>query len=150
MTGKEFAAERVRRGYTQGTIAQLLGVSAPSVSRMESAQEVPAEHAQTLLNLPPATASVRGPYKAGKAAPAPRRATPAQPPRRAPTPPPLPATPVHAPAPEHLPEVVHKADEIGAVLLEGQDLARYWMRVTTLRQFILARRRLATGGTPCR
>jgi hypothetical protein len=57
---------------------------------------------------------------------------------------------VHAPAPEDLPEVVHKADEIGAVLLEGQDLARYWMRVTTLKQFILARRRLTAGGAPCR
>lgn len=146
MTGAEFAAARVQRGYTQGALAQVLGVSTATVARMEAAPEVSAEHARVLLGLPPAAGGSRGPYKAGKAASAARKAPPPLPRRQRATPVPAQAPAQAAPQAPPPVEVVHEADAIGAVLLEGADLHRYWGRVATWRQWLLARRRQRRGG----
>lgn len=148
MTGAEFAAARVQRGYTQGALAQVLGVSTATVARMEGAPEVPAGHAQVLLGLPPAPGGSRGPYKAGKAASAARKAPPPLPRRQRATPAPAQSQAQAAPqASPLLVEEVLEADAIGAVLLEGADLRRYWGRVATWRQWLLAKRRQQRGGS---
>lgn len=146
MTGAEFAAARVQRGYTQGALAQVLGVSTATVARMEAAPEVSAGHAQVLLRLPAAPGGSRGPYKAGKAANAARKAPPPLPRRERTVPTPVQPQARAAPRPAQPPEVVHEADAIGAVLLEGADLRRYWVRVATWRQWLLARCRQRRGG----
>jgi hypothetical protein len=139
VTGEEFARARVRLGYTQGALAQLLQVSTPTVSRMEAAgkEAVPEAHARMLLTLSPAPGGGRGPYRA-KGPPA------------LPRPKPQAATQPWQVTAQVPPEVVHEADAIGAVLLEGEDLRRYWAYVATWRQWLLAKRRHQRAkGVPC-
>jgi transcriptional regulator with XRE-family HTH domain len=49
--GKDFARARERLGLTQAALAQRLGISAPTVSRIESGGEVPEKHALAMLAL---------------------------------------------------------------------------------------------------
>lgn len=158
MTGAELADLRTRLGYTQGALAVLLGVSTPTVSRMEAAREVPPEHVARLARLEPAPAntSARGAYKRqqpSKAAPARRVPTP----RPKPTPPPLPAArPEGKPAPtpdigDDLPLL--SAEEAGAHLLEvpegGSSLRGYWERVNACLTLLEWRRAARAGRPPC-
>jgi hypothetical protein len=147
MTGAEATRERLRLGYTQGALAGLLNLSAPTVVRREAAAEVPAEYATALQGLPPAPATGRGPYQRASVPTAPakppplrRRAQVSQQlkpraqkePHQAPAAPSTPLSPATA-------ERVYEADELGAVLLEGADLRVYWARVSVSHILCLAR-----------
>lgn len=180
MTGKEAARLRRERGYTQSELAELLGVSAPTVSRWEAAEQVPAEHLARLQKLagvpttPPENAS-RGAHRREERRASTRRPTatartkvPTQPPP-APLAPPLARTapaaaqpPQRLPAPQPPPVLgpdddpelpTLTADEAGAVLLEGASLRAYWADVVVARELVLARvrqRKREEGRPPCR
>lgn len=154
MTGAEAAALRKELGYTQGQLAALLSCSTPTVSRSEAAAEVPAAHAEALKKLPPATRGEgsRGAYRKATPPPLPRKAMgQRQPPARPRATPPREEAAAPAPQARTVAEEqpVCSADELGAVLLEGEDLRRYWVRVATWRQWLLAKRRVGEG-RPCR
>lgn len=71
MTGQEAAHLREAKGYTQGALAELLGLSAATVCRREERQEVPPDFAEALRGLPPApegAAKPKGSYRPAKPA----------------------------------------------------------------------------------
>jgi len=158
MTGKEMARLRTERGYTQGALARLLGVSTPTVSRMEAAAQVPAEHLEKLGQLPPAPASAggRGAYRREQQTKPVRRQQRARTSRKVP--------PVPAPAHEDPDQVlsveeasavlleeeegVLSADQAGAVLLEESPWE--WEQVIAFSALLLMRRARRGGGPPCR
>jgi hypothetical protein len=157
MTGAEAARLRKRLGYTQAQLAQLLGISTPTVSRSEVAERVPAEHSAVLRQLPPAPREEggRSAYRQQRPPPLPRKAPGQQTPRARQA---LPregeasaprAAPPSAPA---LPERVWEVEEIGAHLLEvpepDSSLASYWVRVVACRELVQWRAR--SRGWPCR